>query len=106
MIVTTINKIDETHIAEVMDEMRTLGAPVIRVAESFCGFIALEGSHRLEAAKRLGIEPIIDVLDMDDEIDNPGFPDLDNRAYMVAEIVEFIGAPEGAAYDTDEDFIE
>ncbi len=52
----------EEHLQEVMAEMETLGAPVIRAIWSDCHalWLAVEGCHRIRAAKVLGLEVVID----------------------------------------------
>ena len=60
----------DKHLAEVMDEMRTLGTPVLRAiwSEGHGCWYALEGCHRLRAAHSLGLMPMIVAVDEDDEI--------------------------------------
>ena len=50
---------DDGHLAQVIEEMRSLGAPRIRAAWMACygAWVALEGSHRLRAAHALGLSP-------------------------------------------------
>lgn len=54
--------------------MKELGAPVIQCVEISTDFYyALEGSHRITAAKELGLVPtivIVDTLGFDDEDDD------------------------------------
>ena len=68
MHILRMNKIDPERYPEVVAKMRELGAPVIQVfALSSWEYFALEGSHRLTAAKELGLTPILDVVaDMSD----------------------------------------
>lgn len=49
--------------------MRQMGSPTIKAVwiEAYAAWLALEGSHRLVAAKQLGIVPIIDEIDYDSE---------------------------------------
>jgi hypothetical protein len=49
------------HLEEVKDAMRKLGAPRIRCIYSELNnqWVAIEGCHRLRAAKDLGLKPII-----------------------------------------------
>jgi len=49
------------HLEKVMEEMRTRGAPRIRAiwCEDRQFWVALEGCHRLRAAHKLGLDPII-----------------------------------------------
>ncbi len=51
----------EAHLAHVVSEMRRRGAPVLRAcwdAETATWF-AREGTHRLRAAKPLGLAPVL-----------------------------------------------
>lgn len=64
-----IHKPDADKLAQVIAEMRTLGAPTIEVVECGDYFQALEGSHRLAAAAQLGLEPVLTVHEQDDIID-------------------------------------
>lgn len=60
---------DADRLAVVIEEMRSLGAPTIKAVNCGDYYMALEGSHRLAAAKALGLAPIIEVLEQDDMID-------------------------------------
>jgi hypothetical protein len=69
---TTVYAIHETeadHLAEVIAEMRALGAPTIRVVDCGDHYMALEGSHRLAAAAELGLTPELVVSEQDDVLD-------------------------------------
>lgn len=58
------NHYNEQHLEEVKLEMVKLGAPSVRAIWSECYgmWMAVEGCHRLRAAKELGITPtIIDI---------------------------------------------
>jgi hypothetical protein len=54
---------DAAKLGTVKAEMRALGAPVIKAVN--CGefFVALEGSHRIRAAKELGFELFIEEVE-------------------------------------------
>ena len=84
---------NEEHLEAVKAEMAKLGAPVIRAIYDDCNdiYIALEGSHRIRAAKALGLTPIIDEVDYNDVCDlsvkDPALNlDLDND-WTVEELV-------------------
>lgn len=64
-IVLLHNHFDADHLAKVVEEMKVMGAPTIRVYDlGFDGlFQAVEGCHRLRACEILEIEPEIDVID-------------------------------------------
>lgn len=68
MIIMTCNGIDDKHLANVTKEMQTLGAPSIRAIYDGEMYYALEGSHRLLAAKNLGLIPNIIEVDYNDDI--------------------------------------
>lgn len=63
----------EEKLAGVIEEMKTLGAPTIRVINCGDYYMALEGSHRLAAAAALGLTPDLTVYEQDDEIEITGF---------------------------------
>ena len=71
------------HLEAVKSEMITKGAPVIRAVymECYDCYVALEGCHRIRAAKDLGLTPVITEIEYDDIKDLPmnsdGF-DFDN----------------------------
>lgn len=54
------------HYGEVLDEMRWIGPPTIRVMNFNGKLCALEGSHRLAAAHELGLTPKIVILEKDE----------------------------------------
>lgn len=58
---------DAAHLDAVIDEMRDLGAPTIKAiwVEAHGAWMALEGCHRIRAAKALGLEPVIDEIECD-----------------------------------------
>ena len=69
---------DDGHLAQVIEEMRSLGAPRIRAAwvECYGAWVALEGCHRLRAAHALGLSPELVPVEYDDET-TPGDLGLD-----------------------------
>lgn len=74
------NAADPAHLAEVMNEMQSLGAPVVRAfwSEAWEAFVAVEGSHRVVAAHRLGLVPEIEEIDMIEDAPVSEFgPDID-----------------------------
>ena len=77
MEILQMNKTDPERYPAVVARMRELGAPVIQVlALAPWVYFALEGSHRLAAAKELGLIPILDVVadmsDLTEEDDDQG----------------------------------
>jgi hypothetical protein len=72
---------DSEHLADVTRQMRELGAPSIRGIHDIINgmFIALEGCHRVRAAKDLGLAPeLVDVgiYDEDGYIDRVSMAEL------------------------------
>jgi ParB-like nuclease domain. len=90
---------DEKHLAEVIEEMKKLGAPTIKVVDmGDDDFQALEGSHRIRAAKELGLTPELEIIDYNDPRTPQEITDLDDnmpiasfcdRAWGNSEIIEF-----------------
>lgn len=88
---------EDGQLAEVLQEMRVLGAPTIRVIERDGLFFALEGSHRLAAAHELGIEPNLVVLtpDAGEDLETfwgriaPGLPLYDFESVQVLHLAAF-----------------
>lgn len=71
--VYAIHKPDPARLGEVEADMLRLGPPTIRVVDRGDHFMALEGSHRLAVAHRLGIEPVLHVFGGDDWIEIEDF---------------------------------
>jgi hypothetical protein len=78
--VYAIHETDATHLEDVIVKMRKMGAPTIRVVDCFDFFMALEGSHRLAAAAKLGLTPTFVVFEQDDIVD---LSDLDIDTYNI-----------------------
>jgi len=62
----TMHAPNQQHLARIVQEMKVLGAPTIRVVDCGDHYVALEGTHRIAAAAQLGISLILDVLEEDD----------------------------------------
>ena len=94
-----INKNTEKY-AEIKAYMEEAGAPTLRAVwmDCFGAWVALEGSHRLNAAAELGFVPEIEEMDYDDGIKVRDITDIDmdcsiaefcDRAHENAIIFEF-----------------
>ena len=59
------NEYREEHLAAVIEQMRTLGAPTLRAVwiEAYGAWMLLEGCHRARAAKALGLSINIDAVE-------------------------------------------
>jgi len=70
------NRINAQHLETVVADMKELGAPTIRVVKNPAGgYAALEGSHRLAAAKELGLKPDFQVISPKSAIHSSELPD-------------------------------
>ena len=69
---------DANHLADVIAEMETMGAPVLRAtwSEGYGCWFALEGCHRLRAAQALGLMPLIVEVDAESEVSDDAGYDL------------------------------
>lgn len=70
--VYAIHAPEAAKLAGVISEMMRLGAPTIKVIDCGDYYMALEGSHRLAAAAALKINPILEFIGRDEEIDISG----------------------------------
>lgn len=84
---------NEAHLEAVKAEMIELGAPKIRAVwmESLGHFAAIEGCHRIRAAKALGMTPEIIEVEYSDEIAEGSESTIEEicDASYAAEIIEF-----------------
>lgn len=105
MVIVKFNRTDAEHVEKVKEEMKTLGAPVIRAVwlEAYNAWQALEGSHRIEAARQLGLTPrIIEVEYEDRNID--GDYETVNIASVCDQTYERINRRLDVEFDEDEEF--
>jgi hypothetical protein len=97
MYVYTPNKPSQEHLNEVIELMKGMGSPTIRCVNYDSALIALEGSHRLEAARQLGIDVNVEIMDEDEmmEHDHEGLDspasvaDILNQYDMTANCIKF-----------------
>ncbi|WP_434782376.1 hypothetical protein [Ferrovum myxofaciens] len=68
MIIFTIHPPSSSHLLHVIEEMKRLGPPKIKVVDCTDYLIAIEGTHRIEAARILGLAPELEILSQDDEV--------------------------------------
>lgn len=98
--IIAINEVDTDHLAEVVAEMREMGAPTIRGFWTGEVWRALEGSHRIAAAAELGLTPNMVHVEETEEIET----DIDHDDWLIrgtvtaAEILEFVEL-EGPVYE-------
>ena len=81
---------NEAHLQDVIESMRTLKAPRIRAVWSdvYNAWCALEGCHRIRAARMLGLTPEINAVEYSDTplpgMDNMTISYIVDTAYNVA----------------------
>lgn len=96
MDIILLHDVDEEHLAEVTESMMEQGAPTIHAIWDPCydAWVALEGTHRIAAAHKLGLTPEIDEVEYDDVSDmcvrELPWNDLDND-FTVGELVDRAG---------------
>ncbi len=95
--VYAIHAPDMDHLAEVVAEMEKRGAPTIEVVDCGDYYQALEGSHRIAAAKALDLVPVLVIHGQDDEIDITRFDWFDDAnwaetTYPAGEVAGELGA--------------
>lgn len=84
--IIALNRPSKVHLAVVTEEMRVLGPPTLRALWTGDHWLAIEGSHRLAAAHKLGLAPIIKEVTSEEVVEHD-VPDLNNPA-KVSEILE------------------
>jgi len=87
------NHYDEAHLADVIEEMKTLGAPTIKAVwmECYGHWAAIEGSHRIRAAAALGLTPEIEEVAYSDDpcdVDGMTVADVADRS-RESEVINF-----------------
>ena len=80
----------EEHLAEVIEQMKVLGAPKIHAVwmECYDHYAALEGCHRIRAAKVLGLVPEIIEVDYSDEMASTILGYDGDEDYPISEICD------------------
>lgn len=104
-----INKPEAAHLQAVIEEMRVLGSPTLRVVDCGDHYVALEGSHRIAAAEKLGLALDLDVLRQDEIVETQTLDwewlEWDIKSAAAGELVEMIGMAQAVPYKIDEDGI-
>ena len=81
---------NESHLADVITEMKTLGAPEIKAVHmpGYDAYVAIEGCHRIRAAAALGLTPVIDEMEYSDSLLSECGIDQIDHDYTVSEICD------------------
>lgn len=87
MTIVTINEVDEQHMIGIMNYAAKIGSVKIKVYDSGDMIYALEGSHRVEAAKRLSLPLILIPMEWEDEMETDY--DGEVRTASVSEIFNY-----------------
>lgn len=87
MILYTMHKFDSDKLAEVMSDASEIGSVTLNVYYDGEVYHALEGVHRTESAKRLGLPLVLVTKEWDDVVAHD-IPDLEEGA-SVGEIVDY-----------------
>lgn len=102
----TMHTIDADHLARVIDDMRTMGAPTIRVVDCTDYYVAIEGTHRMAACAALGVAPVLDVLAQDELVgaDSLDWQDLcSGEQYTAGELAGEAYSPSCGIYTLRDD---
>jgi hypothetical protein len=96
--VYAINEPIADHLEDVIAQMEKLGAPTLRMVNCGDFWAAIEGSHRLAAAERLGFSVNVVEVGYDDEISDHDLEDVP-PCCTAGEILDYMfrGTP-AAAY--------
>lgn len=90
---TTINlahkHFDEKHLAEVIAEMKVLGSPTIKAVDIGDCIQALEGCHRIRAAKELGMPIKLEMIAYDDPRLICEVSDIDDNYHTIGDWCDF-----------------
>jgi hypothetical protein len=84
------NHYSEEHLAEVVEQMKARGVPKIHAVWMPCydHYAALEGCHRIRAAKELGLTPEIIEVDYSDEMASTILGYDGDEDYPISEICD------------------
>lgn len=85
------NHFDTDHLAQVKAEMALLGAPKIKAvySDALDVWVALEGCHRIRAAKDLGLTPEIEEVEYSDTVTTNDLGlDFGGDVWLVSDIVD------------------
>jgi hypothetical protein len=96
------NKTNPAHLIDVKQKMETLGAPTIRAYWDGEKYIALEGSHRAQAAKELGLTPNIQEMSLKQWMRDHDFPDVKQNA-STNRLLDYLSNNSGSKYINFED---
>lgn len=93
MTILTMHQVNQEHLAEVMEQAEEIGSVTLNTYFDGETYHMLEGVHRTEAAKRLGLPIILVTHEWDDIVstdceDVEGFDSIERTA-KVSDIVDY-----------------
>lgn len=103
--IVTPNKTNESKLSLVKKEMEKRGPPKIRAFWDGEKYIAIEGSHRVQAAKELGMTPVIEEVQLRKFITDHDLSEVRRKA-STNRILDYLdyGNHSGANYVRFDDF--
>jgi hypothetical protein len=107
MKILTPNPTKEKHLEEIKDKMKEMGPPTIRMVDRDDHLVAIEGSHRLHAAKDLGLHVKVKLTDPEKITQNHDFKGLPDKIRIgkLAQNVEMAPQSYITIHDKELDFI-
>lgn len=90
--IQALHKPELAPLAAIVRAMQTLGPPTIEVVDLGDYYAALEGSHRLGAAKILGLTPTLVLRDADEYIDPTAYDWFDEAFFPEITIAAGVAA--------------
>lgn len=102
----TIHAVDKAKLQGVIAEMGTLGSPKIRAVNCGDYLMALEGTHRIAAAAKLGVALDLVILEQDEMVaaDSLDWQDLcAGESYTAGELAGEAFSPSAGIYRLNTD---
>jgi hypothetical protein len=102
----TIHEHNDEKLQSVIEEMRTLGSATVRVVDCGDFLMALEGCHRIAAAKETGIPLDLIILEQDDVVNSNtlDWQDLQpEMEYVAGELAGEAFSPSCGIFNVDSD---
>jgi hypothetical protein len=101
MMIFAIHAPNPEKLIEITAEMQERGAPAIKVVNCGDYYMALEGSHRIAAAHKLGLKPELVIYEQDEVIEIENFDWFDaaiwaDTKYPAGEVASELFAPSQA----------
>lgn len=79
MKILTPNPVDKKHLVKIKEQMKEMGPPVIRMVDRDKYLVAIEGSHRLHAARDMKVPVIVKFVNPDSFTIQHDFKDIPKK---------------------------